>query len=683
MKKGLLFLCLFFTFAPLLWAGSFLSHRRGSEESQRVLGGLETKRGFSLGFGQEAEVAQETDALRFTSETLASIGELWSQGEFNRALERLKRLPDTPTEGNEFELKEQKQYYLVVLHAKLGHYERTVNQARQYLAQFSGSPHHAEVYYYFAQGLAMLRQPLEGTRQISPDLLGELPPSQAGPLRDQLIEDALKKGEYSAAFRFLEDEQGRLVPGYERWVSEIVEGLSEPDDISDVLSRYEEHKDLQALAHLRMIRVLVKEQKIEEAKKYLQERLDEKGIEPKFLAELQALEGFIDNNQELVPYRIGVILPLSHPRFGRLAQEVLDGLEVALQKFLLNGQSFELVIKDSGLGKKSKKLGGKQRKKEQEDKVKDLVRELAIEEKVIAILGPLARDTSIAAGAAADKYKLPVLSFSLTENIGEGKGHLFRYQKTPLREARLMAEYAVDYLQAKRFVLFYPAGNAGYAKMKAFRERVEALGGSIAGMARVKAKQVDLRRDFLAMTGGFRPLSPEEQEELALTREQPTSIVDFDAIYAPFKPERLNVISNFAALFDAGKVWILAGHEANTRELRLIDEPDHLLFADSYSGSINNAALRPFNEAHWKMFNFRAHYRAPSNYSLHGYESLELLSRLLLTRENQTREALTQALKEMKNLPVLSGKVTHQGQGELVKDLKVYRFKGRIPRPLF
>ena len=682
MKKSiLLFACL--CLPGSLMAYSFLSHQlSGAESEQRVLGQLEAKKGF-FSFGESEEQSQQVEEAPFTKAVIEEAEGFLAAKEYNRALAMLSNLPIEPqARGDEaYLLKEKRSYLSIALKSILGQAEQSINQARQYFRQYQGGPHHPHVYYHFALNLSRIGKPLEDTRLVKPEFLEPLPPSQAEPLRDLLVEDSMNRGEFFGALRFLEDKKGRLAEGYEKWIREIIEQIENLDDLEDVIDRYD-NRDVQALAHLRSIRLLVAQRKNEEAMDYLSDLLGRDDLNPKTYAELQALSGFINNNQEVEPYRIGVILPLSHPRFGRLAREVLDGLEIALRKHRMPGRPFELVIKDSGVEKKSKRKG-KKRIKARTEKTKDLVRELAIEDKVVAILGPLARETSIAAGQAAEKYKIPVISLSLTEEIGQGMHYLYRYHKSALREAELLAIYSMDYLQARRFAIFYPTTTSGYKKMKAFKEAVESRGGTLVGLAQVKHRQMDFQDAFLAMTGGFQPLSSEEAEEMSQLRGKPDPIVDIDAIYTPFEPDRLNVIESFSNLFNINDAWILADNRANQRELRLLEQPSRLRYTDSYPIDGGSGFLKSFYDTHWKLFNFRHRYRTPTDYSIHGYESLEILSNLLLVPENQTRESLNRALRETKELPVLTGKVTAEGGGELAKDLKIFYLKNRVSRPLF
>ena len=444
--------------------------------------------------------------------------------------------------------------------------------------------------------------------------------------------------------------------------------------MEQLIQRYQA-KGFVEQAQLRRLRLMLPQQTPEVLEKEIALLLAQPGLSTQAQAELQALVGQFRQNETIETRRIGVILPFSHPRFRRMANELLEGLEMSLKEQKRQGINFELVLKDADPQADPKaraRQGAQWQKKSQQDMVKELVRQLAVEERVIAILGPLAKDSSLAAGEAAEKYRVPLVSFSLTEGLGQGKTYLFRFQKSPQAEAQTLANYALDYLNAKRFVIFYPEGKAGFAKMKAFKTQVEARGGLVVGVAEVGQRQMDFQEDFNAMTGGFRPISDKEQAEIARARDRVNPEVDFDAIYAPLHPALVNVITNFANLFEADRAWVLADHDMNVREVGLVEDTSRLRFVDAHPALVAYGPLAPFVETHWKVFGFDQRYQPPTDYSLYGYESLELLGQLLAQPGNQTRDSLTQALRSANKLPLLSGSVTCGPNGELNKDFKVF-----------
>ncbi|MDT8445994.1 MAG: ABC transporter substrate-binding protein [bacterium] len=684
MRSLLLLICLALLSAPSAQAQSFLSYPTQPEvEAQGGFFGQAKKERLrllgSLNPEQEApELPAEVPApalvvpeLPFTLESLEQIEAQAQRGESNLALATLQALPRRP-DGEKFVLEERRYATEIRLLFELGRYAEVSEKARYFLRQWGGGSNFHQVYFRLAQSLAKQGQLLESTSLVDEEFFTALAPSEAMTLRDLLIRDALKRSKVYEAFSYLETFDQGLIPEYQRWAGEIIDQFNNQGDLDDLIERYTANPWLTARLKLRKIQLWVRTVEFDKAQAYLTDLLKDGGIDPKLYAEFVALGGFIENASQTRPYRIGVILPFSHKRFGHLAQQVLEGLEIGLARFATAEQPIELVLKDS-----ARDAGGETRMgKERRDLIGELVRELVLEDKVVAILGPLAKDTSIAAGEAAEPYKIPVISFSLTENLGEDLPFLFRYQRNDLQEAQVIAHYAADYLQAKRVVVLYHPDKTGFRRMETFVKTFREQGGQIVGVRPIGARQVDFQEDFASFTGGFKPISEEDRAEMEKTRDRIDPEVDFDAIYAPVRPYTMNILTQFAALFEAEKIYFLAGHELNEAENQLIDSAAKLRFADSYPISGANTYLLPFFESHWRHYNHVPRYRPPTSYGVYGYEALEILTELLKDPNNHNREVLRDALAGLKEFPVISGKVTTLSNGELQKDLKILKVQG-------
>lgn len=627
----------------------------------------------------EPVAAPQVPELPFSAESLAEVEAKAQAGESNLALALIQQMQPKPQGDDPFLLKERRKALEIRMLFELGRFEAVATEARSFLEKLGGGPHFHQVYFHFAQSLAAQGQLLESTSLVDEDFFTALSPSEAMTLRGLLIQDALKRGRVYEAFSYLETFEQGLIPEYQRFAGEIIDQFNSHQDLDDLIERYQKNPWLAARLKLRKIQLWVRTANFEEAQAYLTELLKDGGIDPKLYADFVALGGFIENASQTRPYRIGVILPFSHKRFGHLAMQVLEGLEIGLSKFASAERPIELVLKDSALDAGGQAKMGKERR----DLIGGLVRELVLEDKVVAILGPLAKGTSIAAGEAAEPYKVPVISFSLTEQVGQELPFLFRYQRNDLLEAQVIAQYAADYLQAKRVVVLYHPDKTGFRRMEAFVKTFRAKGGQIVGMRPIGKRQVDFQEDFMSFTGGFKPISEEEKEEMERTRDRLDPEVDFDAIYAPVRPYTMNILTQFAALFEAERTYFLAGHELNVAENQLIDAAGRLRFADSYPISGVNTYLLPFYEAHWRHYNHLPRYRPPTAYGIYGYEALEILAQLLKDPNNHNREVLRDALAGLENFPVISGKVSAQEHGELQKEMKIMQVQGANTMAIF
>ncbi len=631
----------------------------------------------------DAQKELQEEIFGYDQESLNKIALLINKGENNMALIRLNDLDksemDDLDDDEMFKFNELRMYLIIKANFNLGKYTKVKELAKTYFKQYGNGEHFYWVYYFLSASLSYKKQPLEFVSLVTEDFFTGLPNRERSNLRRFLIVDALNNEQFLTAFNFLEDDEGNFISGYENWINDIIDAITEVDDIDQILERYQNHV-LRNQLYLRKIQLMVRNGEGDQVQELFNSLVENEDISEEQYSGLQEIQDFISIALDTKPYKIGVILPFSHKRFWRLAQDVQDGLELALKDLTLEGTPIELVFKDSALVDSNPgfiKLSFKEQVKEKQRLVKDQVRELVETDHVIAILGPLAKDTSIAAGEAAEKYKIPVISFSKTENIGAGIPYLFRFQRNQLEEAKFIAHYAMDYLNAERFVLFYQSDKKGFSIMQAFGNEVKKRGGKIVGIARINRKQVDFTNSFKSFTGGFRSLSDEEKEELDKTRERPQPVIDFDAMFLPVKTDRLKTILDFSSLFDANKVWKLAGSDINVRENQLLKKTSRLRFVDTFPVSDIKTFLQPFFESHWKYYNYRKNYYPPTSYSIYSYEALELVVKLLNNPQNRSREALKDSIQRLVSFKVLTGIVTTQKSGDLSKELKILKIRGR------
>ncbi|MBU2514461.1 penicillin-binding protein activator [bacterium] len=617
----------------------------------------------------------------FNQEDLNKILELLERGEYNLALANLEDLPDQIEEGIEeqkdFEINEFRLYLTIQGNYRLGNYSEVETLSESYFENYINGNHYYWVYYYYATALFSQKKPLRQVYLVTEEFFHNLPNKERSNLRKYLIEDALNNKQVLSAINFLENEDGKLLQGYERWIDEIIENINDVEDIEQIVERYE-NEPIYYQLQLRKVQLMIRDGDLQKAEEFYYNLFLTAVAGPNQYNSLSKIYDTISLAYETKPYKIGVILPFSHKVFKRYAMEVQDGLELGLSKYKINGKPIQLIFKDSAQKDSNPefvKKSPKQQSQEKQKLVKAHVRDLVENHGVIAILGPLARNTSLAAGEMADEYKIPIISFSLTENIGKDLPCLFRFQRSQFQEARVLANYAVDYLNASRFVLFYHTSSKSFEVMQTFAEVVKEKGGEIVGIARIAEDKVDFNDTFKSFTGGFQIRSEEEEEELKLMRDRPKPIIDFDAIFLPVDIRTLKIVTDFAYLFDAGNSWFLSGSEINVRENQLLNNTSRLRFVDTYPVSHFRTHLQPFFEAHWRNFNYRSNYYSPTNYTIFGYESIEILGKLLSLPQNQNREALRDAVQNLNSLEVLTGIVNADKNGELDKQLKILKIQ--------
>ena len=588
--------------------------------------------------------------LPFEKDSLLYIDFLIEKKEYNLALSILKNLPISE---EKFEEPDYYQYLLTSVHFHLKDFTSSIRAARNYLTQHIYSEHFHQVYYFFSMGLSYLKQPLEMVFLMTDELFEQLIPDQRRDLTLILSKNALQLNQPVAAFYFI-SENGFFLKEDKPWVRNIIKSITNIEDLQELKNEIFDY-ELKNEMKLKEIQILIKQKNLSLAEEKIFESMTaEDEFDAKFYEQLQNLREYIDLTKKTIPYRIGIFLPFkTYPTYSN---QIKQGLELGIHDF--QETKIELVYKDSSLENKT---------------VEEQVRELIETDHVIAII-TLRSNISVITGQVSKEFKIPVISLSAIEGIGKDNPFLFRFYRNRRVEATSIANYAFDYLNARKFVVFYPFSASGLIKMEAFWNQIKLRGGKVVGVVKVLGSQVDFRAAFRRITGTYQFLSDVEKEyfELMLNKRD-TTIVDFDAIYLPFSAQKIKEIQAYSKAYNAEKVWILAGNELNTSRNLILKELRNLRFADTYSSGSSAIALQSLIDKHWLFYNHLPNYRKPTAYTIYAYEAIQLLSDLLSNPENHTSLSLTHSLASIKGHQVLTGPIYSEQNGELKKEIKILR----------
>jgi branched-chain amino acid transport system substrate-binding protein len=168
------------------------------------------------------------------------------------------------------------------------------------------------------------------------------------------------------------------------------------------------------------------------------------------------------------------------------------------------------------------------------------VRELAADESVVAVLGPVGRRESRAAAQVAQRLGLPMLALASSDAINDLGGWIYRLRLTPAEQAEALAEAVREHLDdAARVGIFFPESNYGQEAAVAFGRRFAELGGEISAVASYSPKTSNFRKPLDELVG--RRVRVEERARvgerradgdgyLAVRRKE---VVDFDLLFVP------------------------------------------------------------------------------------------------------------------------------------------------------
>ena len=381
---------------------------------------------------------------------------------------------------------------------------------------------------------------------------------------------------------------------------------------------------------------------------------------------------------------VGCLLPLSGP-FAIYGQEVLNGIQLGMGIWTESQgyPALELVIKDTG--------------GETENAV-SAVEELANEEKVMAIIGPLVSKPTVAAAKKAQELGVPIITLTQKEGVTDEGEMVFRNFMTPLKEVQSVLDKAVNDLGLKRFAVLYPDNPYGRYFMNVFWDQAEELGGTIRAVESYKPEETDFAVEIKKMVGLHYP-RPElvvqtymqmkstewenEMEERQASDEEPDPIVDFDAVFLPGNPEQVALIAPQFPFYNIFDVRLLGTSLWQSPELIKTagDYVQGALFPSGFYAKSNASGVRDFVELYEKNFESE-----PGLLAASGYDTIRFVKDVMGVGLIRTRRDFQYRLAHHESFYGITGKISFDEQGEVEKSpilltVSGKRFKETSPMP--
>ncbi|MBS1984433.1 MAG: penicillin-binding protein activator [Bdellovibrionales bacterium] len=237
------------------------------------------------------------------------------------------------------------------------------------------------------------------------------------------------------------------------------------------------------------------------------------------------------SQQVLSSGKIGALLPLSGDQES-LGRAVVDGIKEAFAK--AGKHNLELVVADAGNTVASAKAA---------------MERLVFEDKVMAVVGPLAGSQAEAVAAQAIEFGVPNITLALRDGLTKSGAYVFRVALTPEKQVQALVGYAHQKLNARKFAILFPRDNFGREFATAYYRAVKDWNGTVTAAESYDPEQSDFHVTIENMIGmgfpNFRKTELEERLKLAeekagrkLTRKETeqnglTPIVDFDILMVP------------------------------------------------------------------------------------------------------------------------------------------------------
>jgi len=366
-------------------------------------------------------------------------------------------------------------------------------------------------------------------------------------------------------------------------------------------------------------------------------------------------------------------LPLSGP-FAIYGQEVLNGIQLGTGLFIQSEEEtgIEIIIKDTE---------GK------EEVAVSAVEELVAKDKVIGIIGPLASTTAAAAAKKAQELGIPIITLTQKEGITAEGDMVFRNFMTPSKGIERVLDAAMNRLSLRKFGILYPDNAYGRFFMNLFWDRAEEMGGVITAVESYQADHADFAVEIKKMVGLHYPRPPsvverveemkwlaaEQKIEIPQLDEEPDPIVDFDAVFIPDTTEQVSLI---APQFPYHNVFDIRFLGTNLwQSPKLIELAGNYVqgavFPSGFFIDDGSDAVKNFVDRY--MENFETE---PGILAATGFDTIRFLMNLMGNAPVRTRRDLRDALVGLYDFYGLTGWISFDEQGEVLREPLVLTVAG-------
>ena len=363
---------------------------------------------------------------------------------------------------------------------------------------------------------------------------------------------------------------------------------------------------------------------------------------------------------------IGVILPLSGD-YHEQAKAVLTGIEYASKKFNDNSDiRINLVVKDS-----------------EGDMVKlvNAARELARNDRVVAIIGELERDKTVAIAAVTNGSNIPLIAPTTSGNgVASLNQYTFQVNCDLENRGRLLAQYAYEQLGLKTFATLAPADNYGKDMSDSFTATVDKFGGKIIAQKWYYADAKDLSRQFKSIRDlGFKLSNKDSlvryyEKELDDFKIEKVPVLSIDGVFFPCYTQEIQYIApqfafaNIKSKIFGGEYWY-DSEKLRTNQTYV----EGMIFCSGYY----------VDEADPEFIKFRNDFRimmkrTPEVMELYGYDAMRVLADAIANKQT-TREGIREHLDNLENFPGIRGPITFKGNNRVNAEVRILTYKnGRI-----
>jgi len=352
-------------------------------------------------------------------------------------------------------------------------------------------------------------------------------------------------------------------------------------------------------------------------------------------------QGLLKETGERIPISpsgsitIGVILPLSG-RASTFGNRVKTGMELASGALgFTEGPKINLIFKDSQGNPAI---------------AKNAVRELAANNDVVAIVGPMTKEVAIAAATEAQTLGIPIITLTKDRTITDIGDFVFRNFLTNPDEIRGLVRYLIQARGFCRFAVLYPEDAYGKEMKELFTKEVGFYGCGVV-----------TEHSYPPETDDFRSII---KELIGKSSGGPKN-VPFDALFIPDYYNMIGLIIPYIYFYDVKNLTLVGTDGWNDPGLLELSG-DYLIgsyFADAFTPNSNRPEVRRFVEDYKEMFG-----KEPNTLDAYGYDTIKMIQYLVKTQGIRSRDDMRDGLLSIRDYEGVTGNTTIERNGDSTKE---------------
>lgn len=344
--------------------------------------------------------------------------------------------------------------------------------------------------------------------------------------------------------------------------------------------------------------------------------------------------------------RIGCLLPLNGP-YRKYGGSVLRGITLAEQEWNQThpDQQITVIVKDT---QAEPELAARS------------FEDLAKNEGVLAIIGPLGVKSTKAVFPIANKWNVPLLALSQKDDETGSNPYVLHVFLDNRDLVQTLVDFCRQKLNYTKFATLFPNDRYGQRLSKDFAEAVQEKGGSLLASVAYEPNSTDFK-------GPIQKLM-----DMAKKNSAPSglNVTPFEALFIPDQVQTVALIAPQLPYYNVVGATLLGTN-------LWAEEP----LAQAAGAYVENAIFAtPFfadsnvRESQWFRQKYESIYRAPPNYlEAQAYDALMLLlqARYMLPPSSIARGSLLQNLLQISNFVGVTGTCSFTPDGKMSRDYLV------------